>query len=139
LLDAMMGFAGGVMVAASCWSLLVPAMAVGGVVSATLGLLAGGALLLVADHLLPHLHPEFPDEAEAEGPKVAWRRSALLMAAMTLHNFPEGMAIGVSFGGGEPRSAVALAIGIGLQNVPEGLAIALPSSPPWGSSPASPS
>jgi ZIP family zinc transporter len=126
LMDAMMGFAAGVMVAASCWSLLVPAIASGGVAAATIGLLIGGAFLYVADQLLPHLHAEFPEEATTEGPKVAWHRSALLMFAMTLHNFPEGMAVGVSFGGGELGSAVALAIGIGLQNVPEGLAIALP-------------
>jgi ZIP family zinc transporter len=126
LMDAMMGFAAGVMVAASCWSLLVPAIALGGVLAATVGLLAGGAFLSVADQMLPHLHAEFSDEAVTEGPKVAWRRSALLMLAMTLHNFPEGMAVGVSFGGGELGSAIALAIGIGLQNVPEGLAIALP-------------
>jgi zinc transporter, ZIP family len=126
LMDAMMGFAGGVMVAASCWSLLVPAIESGGVLAATIGLLAGAAFLYLADQLLPHLHAEFPDEAEVEGPKVAWRRSALLMLAMTLHNFPEGMAVGVSFGGGDVGSATALAIGIGLQNVPEGLAIALP-------------
>jgi ZIP family zinc transporter len=126
LMDAMMGFAGGVMVAASCWSLLVPAIASGGVAAATVGLLAGGAFLYAADQMLPHLHAEFPDEAVTEGPKVAWRQSALLMLAMTLHNFPEGMAVGVSFGGGELGSAIALAIGIGLQNIPEGLAIALP-------------
>lgn len=121
-----MGFAAGVMVAASCWSLLVPAIAAGGVLVTAVGLLAGGAFLYVADQALPHLHPEFPDEASSEGPKVAWRQSALLMLAMTLHNFPEGMAVGVSFGGGDLGSATALAIGIGLQNVPEGLAIALP-------------
>ena len=126
LMDAMMGFAGGVMVAASCWSLLVPAIDRGGVGTATLGFLAGAAFLYVADQLLPHLHGEFPDEATAEGPHVAWQRSALLMLAMTLHNFPEGMAVGVSFGGGEMGAAAALAIGIGLQNIPEGLAIALP-------------
>jgi len=126
LMDAMMGFAAGVMVAASCWSLLVPAIAAGGVLVAAVGLLAGGAFLYIADQVLPHLHPEFPDEASSEGPKVAWRQSALLMLAMTLHNFPEGMAVGVSFGGGELGPATALAIGIGLQNVPEGLAIALP-------------
>jgi ZIP family zinc transporter len=125
-MDAMMGFAGGVMVAASCWSLLVPAIASGGVTAATLGLLGGGAFLYLADQLLPHLHAEFPDEAAAEGPTVAWHRSALLMLAMTLHNFPEGMAVGVSFGGDDLGSAIALAIGIGLQNIPEGLAIALP-------------
>jgi len=126
LMDAMMGFAAGVMVAASCWSLLVPAMAMAGVFPAALGLLAGAAGIYAGDQLLPHLHPEFPDEAVLEGPRVAWRRSALLMTAMTLHNFPEGLAVGVSFGGGDTGSAVALAVGIGLQNIPEGLAIALP-------------
>jgi zinc transporter, ZIP family len=126
LMDAMMGFAAGVMVAASCWSLLVPAIERGGVYTAALGLLAGGAFLYVADQLLPHLHGEFPDEATSEGPAVAWHRSALLMLAMTLHNFPEGMAVGVAFGGLDVGSATALAIGIGLQNIPEGLAIALP-------------
>ena len=126
LMDSMMGFAAGVMVAASCWSLLVPAIDRGGIAAATAGLLIGAGFLYVADQLLPHLHAEFPDEAIAEGPRVAWQRSALLMLAMTLHNVPEGLAVGVSFGGGDLGSATALAIGIGLQNVPEGLAIALP-------------
>jgi ZIP family zinc transporter len=126
LMDAMMGFAAGVMIAASCWSLLVPAIEAGGVLAAAIGLLGGGLFLYVADQLLPHLHAEFPDEGAVEGPAVAWRRSALLMFAMTLHNFPEGMAVGVSFGGGDTGAAIALAIGIGLQNLPEGLAIALP-------------
>jgi ZIP family zinc transporter len=114
------------MVAASCWSLLVPSIAAGGVFMASSGLVAGAAFIYAADQLLPHLHPEFPEEATAEGPRVAWRQSALLMFAMTLHNFPEGMAVGVRFGGGDLGAAVALAIGIGLQNIPEGLAIALP-------------
>lgn len=126
LMDAMMGFAAGVMVAASCWSLLVPAIDTGGLVPAVLGCLAGAGLLFGADQLLPHLHGEFPEEALAEGPPVVWGRSTLLMLAMTLHNFPEGMAVGVTFGSRDLGSAIALAIGIGLQNVPEGLAIALP-------------
>src|SRR5687767_8369911 len=125
-MDAMMGFAGGVMVAASCWSLLVPAIDAGGVVPAAVGLLAGGAFIYVADQVLPHLHSEFPDEATTEGPRVAWQRSTLLMLAITLHNFPEGLAVGVRFGGGDFGAATALAIGIGLQNVPEGLAVAMP-------------
>jgi ZIP family zinc transporter len=112
LMDAMMGFAGGVMVAASCWSRLVPAIERGGIFVAAFGLRAGGASLYVADQPLPHLHGEFPDEATAEGPAVAWHRSALLMLAMTLHNFPEGMAVGVGFGALDSGSAVALAIGI---------------------------
>ena len=126
LMDAMMGFAAGVMVAASCWSLLVPAIEAGGVIAATGGLIAGAAGIYFADQILPHLHPEFPDEASAEGPHVAWQRSTLLMLAMTLHNFPEGLAVGVAYGSGNIGAATALAIGIGLQNVPEGLAIALP-------------
>ena len=126
LMDAMMGFAAGVMMAASCWSLLVPAIDMGGVTPAVIGLIAGGGFIYIADQLLPHLHSEFPDEATAEGPRVAWQRSTLLMLAITLHNFPEGLAVGVRFGGGDVGAATALAIGIGLQNVPEGLAIALP-------------
>jgi ZIP family zinc transporter len=126
LMDSMMGFAAGVMVAASCWSLLVPAIDRGGIAAATGGLLVGAAFLCLADQILPHLHGEFPNEATAEGPHVAWQRSVLLMVAMTLHNVPEGLAVGVSFGGGDLGAATALAIGIGLQNVPEGLAIALP-------------
>jgi hypothetical protein len=90
LMDAMMGFAAGVMVAASCWSLLVPAIDRGGLMPASIGLLLGGAFLYTADQLLPHLRGEFPNEATAEGPRVAWQRSALLMLAMTLHNFSGG-------------------------------------------------
>ena len=126
LLDALMGFAGGVMTAAACWSLLVPALALGGVGPAVLGLGAGVTLIFALDQVLPHLHPEFPDEARPEGRPVAWRRSALLFAAITLHNLPEGLAVGVAYGGGATGAATALAIGIGLQNLPEGLAIALP-------------
>lgn len=126
LMDALMGFAGGVMVAAACWSLLVPAIARGGIGAAAIGFLAGAALIYVLDQALPHLHPEFPDEARREGPAVPWRRSALLIAAITLHNFPEGLAVGIAFGSGDAGAALALTIGIGLQNVPEGLAVALP-------------
>jgi len=75
LMDALMGFAGGVMVAAACWSLLVPALRLGGVWVAVAGLFAGAALIYALDQALPHLHPEFPDEARREGPIVAWRRS----------------------------------------------------------------
>ncbi len=125
-MDAAMGVAAGVMVAASCWSLLVPAIARGGVWRAVAGLVAGAAMLYFLDQLLPHLHPEFPDEARREGPARAWRRSALLMMAITLHNFPEGLAVGVAYGAGDVGVATALALGIGLQNLPEGLAVALP-------------
>jgi ZIP family zinc transporter len=101
-------------------------MEYGGVWSAVLGLLLGGAALHLLDRSLPHLHPEFPDEAVPEGLPVRWRRSALLMVAITLHNFPEGLAVGVADGSGHVGAATALVIGIGLQNIPEGLAIALP-------------
>lgn len=126
LMDAMMGAAGGIMVAASCWSLLEPAMEMAGVWPATIGLLMGSGFLHVIDRSLPHLHPEFPEEAAPEGPVVRWRRSILLMMAITIHNFPEGLAVGVAYGTRDAGAATALAIGIGLQNIPEGLAIALP-------------
>ena len=126
ILDALMGMAGGIMVAASCWSLIEPAIELGGVARTIAGLLAGSAAIHVLDRIIPHLHPEFPEEASAEGPRVSWRRPALLMTAITLHNFPEGLAVGVAYGSREIGAATALAIGIGLQNIPEGLAIALP-------------
>ena len=125
-MDAMMGAAGGIMVAAACWSLLVPALDLGGVRTALPGLLVGAGALWALDQLIPHLHPEFPTEARTEGPRVAWRRATLLMAAITLHNLPEGLAVGLGFGTGDVAGGFALALGIGLQNIPEGLAIALP-------------
>ena len=138
ILDGMLGFAGGVMIAASYWSLLAPAieMSVGKDVSAWLpaviGFLCGGIFLRVIDRLLPHLHLGFPAE-ETEGIKTAWRRSTLLIVAITLHNFPEGLAVGVVFGAvaaGLPSAtlagAIALSIGIGIQNFPEGLAVSMP-------------
>ncbi len=138
LMDAMLGFAGGVMLAASYWSLLAPSIEIAAHGSgyawlpAAVGLLLGGGCLLAVDTVLPHLHIGFPTE-EAEGPKVAWRRSVLLVSAITLHNIPEGLAVGVAFGGviaGVPSTsvaaAVALAIGIGIQNFPEGVAVAMP-------------
>jgi zinc transporter, ZIP family len=82
----------------------VPAIERRGVTAAAIGLVIGAAVIYVADQLLPYLHGEFADEATPEGPHVAWQRSALLMLAMTLHNFPEGMAVGVSFGS-QPASA----------------------------------
>ncbi len=126
LMDALMGGAAGVMVAASCWSLLQPAIEMGGTFPAVIGLAVGGLFIFTLDQLLPHLHPEFPDEATQEGPRSGYRRAVLLMVAITIHNFPEGLAVGVAFGAGNTGAALALAIGIGLQNIPEGLAIALP-------------
>lgn len=126
LMDALMGGAAGVMVAASCWSLLQPAIEMSGTWPAVIGLALGGVFLYGLDQSLPHLHPEFPDEATTEGPHSQWRRAVLLMVAITMHNIPEGLAVGVAFGAGNSGAALALAIGIGLQNIPEGLAIALP-------------
>jgi ZIP family zinc transporter len=138
LLDAMLGFSGGVMVAASYWSLLAPAIQISeqGTLPAWFpplaGFLLGGFALLALDKSLPHLHLNFPLE-EAEGPSTSLRRAVLLVIAITLHNIPEGLAVGVAFGGvihgqhsASLSAAIALAIGIGLQNFPEGIAVALP-------------
>ncbi len=138
VLDGMLGFAAGVMIAASFWSLLAPAieMAEEGPlpawVPAAVGFLAGGAFLWIVDKVLPHLHLGFPRE-EAEGIPTHWRRSVLLVLAITLHNIPEGLAVGVAFGalGADLPSAtlagaVALALGIGIQNFPEGAAVSVP-------------
>jgi len=138
LLDGMLGFAAGVMIAASYWSLLAPAIAMGAEnggpawLPAVVGFLLGGGFLWVVDHLLPHLHLGYPME-EAEGLKTTWQRSVLLVLAITLHNIPEGLAVGVAFGAaaaGLPSAniagAMALAMGIGLQNFPEGAAVSIP-------------
>jgi ZIP family zinc transporter len=138
LLEAMLGFAAGVMIAASVWSLLLPAIDMSeaqggrGWIAASIGFALGGAFLRLADQLLPHLHPGLPMKA-SEGVRTTWERATLLVLAITLHNIPEGLAIGVAFGAaasGETTAtfgaAVALAIGIGLQNFPEGIAVAMP-------------
>ena len=138
LLNGMLGFASGVMIAASFFSLLAPAIEMSHDLPvpiwfpAVLGFLFGGAFLFAVDKLLPHLHMGF-DISEAEGPKTSWQRSVLLITAITLHNIPEGLAVGVAFGaaangieGAGVASAVALAIGIGIQNFPEGLAVSAP-------------
>lgn len=137
-LDGMLGFAGGVMIAASFWSLLVPAIEMSADMDipiwfpAVTGFFLGGAFLGGADKVLPHLHVGFP-ETEAEGLKTSWGQSTLLVLAITLHNIPEGLAVGVAFGAvaaGFPSAtlpaAIALAAGIGIQNFPEGLAVSMP-------------
>jgi ZIP family zinc transporter len=126
VMDGMMGASAGIMVAASCWSLLIPALERGGVARTLTGLVLGAFGLWALDRLIPHLHSEFPDEARAEGPAVPMVRTTLLMAAITIHNLPEGLAVGLGFGSGDLGRALVLTLGIGLQNVPEGLAIALP-------------
>lgn len=138
ILNGMLGFAAGVMIAASFWSLLAPAieMSDGGMLPKWLppliGFLLGVATLSLMDKVIPHLHRGFPDSA-AEGLKTSWHRSVLLVSAITLHNIPEGLAVGVAFGaayaGIESASlagAIALAVGIGIQNFPEGAAVSVP-------------
>lgn len=138
VLDGMLGFAAGVMVAASFWSLLAPAIEMAEVLGlppwlpAVVGFLLGGAFLRLADFLLPHLHLDEPRE-QAEGVPTTWKRSVLLVLAITLHNIPEGLAVGVAFGalaydlpGATLAGAIALALGIGIQNFPEGAAVSVP-------------
>lgn len=138
ILDGMLGFAAGVMIAASFWSLLSPAIEMAeqnnmpGWVPAAVGFMLGGGFLWVIDQILPHLHLGYPTE-DAEGIKTSWQRSILLVLAITLHNVPEGLAVGVAFGAlganlpsATLAGAIALAIGIGLQNFPEGAAVAVP-------------
>lgn len=132
-----LGFAAGVMIAASVWSLLIPAIEEAaangkiGWIPAAGGFILGILFLLGLDQIIPHLHP---GSADAEGPSTSMKRTSLLVMAVTLHNIPEGMAVGLSFAlaaqhGGTPASyaaALALALGIGIQNFPEGAAISLP-------------
>jgi ZIP family zinc transporter len=137
-MDGMLGAAAGVMIAASFWSLLAPAIALveetGGTtwLPPLVGFLGGGLFLWSVDKILPHLHPGFP-LSEAEGIHTHWQRSVLLVLAITLHNIPEGLAVGVAFGavgagfpGASTAGAMALALGIGLQNFPEGAAVSVP-------------
>lgn len=138
ILNSMLGFAAGVMIAASFWSLLKPAIEMSeeagtrGWIPAVTGFLAGGAFLLIIDKILPHLHMGLSID-KAEGIKTSWQRSVLLVLAITLHNIPEGLAVGVAFGAlahnpdaGMLAGAVVLAIGIGIQNFPEGAAVSIP-------------
>ncbi len=137
LIDLMLGFAAGVMIAASVWSLLIPAMDLAEAdglprwMPALVGFICGGLFLYGVDRVLPHLHTGLPG-SWAEGPKTSWNRTTLLITAITLHNIPEGLAVGVAFGavgqegGTTLAAAAALALGIGIQNLPEGTAVSLP-------------
>lgn len=138
LFDGMLGFTGGVMVAASFWSLLAPGIEMSPgegfakVIPAVVGFALGALFLFGLDKILPHLHVNFK-ESEKEGVKTPWHKTTLLVLAITLHNIPEGLAVGVLFGGvaagfdgATIGGAVALAIGIGLQNFPEGFAVSMP-------------
>ncbi len=141
-LALMLGFAAGVMIAASFWSLLAPSISLAEAAAATTGVpswipalagfLGGGAFLWFLDKVIPHLHRDMPVE-KAEGIKTSKDRSMLLVLAITLHNIPEGLAVGVAFGAiaaGVPEAslggAIAVAIGIGIQNFPEGTAVSVP-------------
>lgn len=140
LFDGMLGFTGGVMIAASYWSLLAPAIEITpesnpGVpiwFPAAVGFMGGALFLFALDKVLPHLHINFP-VTEKEGVETKLDRTLLLVLAITLHNIPEGLAVGVAFGavahgmdGATIGAAIALAIGIGIQNFPEGLAVSMP-------------
>jgi zinc transporter, ZIP family len=139
VLDTMLGFTGGVMVAASFWSLLNPSIEMSERLypsmpwmPAAVGFVAGSFFIYALDKYMPHLHINFGDD-ESEGMKTKWRRTTLLILAITLHNIPEGLAVGVLFGAaanGMPEAsttaAIALAFGIGIQNFPEGLAVSVP-------------
>lgn len=140
IMDGMLGFAGGVMIAASFWSLLQPAIALAedgplpSWIPAAVGFMLGGLFLFGVDKVLPHVHPQDKTKKRLEGINVeSYRRSTLLVLAITLHNIPEGFAVGVAFGtlikgGGaaELAAAISLAIGMGLQNFPEGASVSLP-------------
>lgn len=137
LMNLMLGFAAGVMIAASYWSLLAPAISLAedaghtySWIPAAVGFMGGGLFVGLINKILPHLHPGLE---HVEGPQTSLRRSILLVFAITLHNIPEGLAIGVAFGaaassleGATLGGAIALAIGIGLQNFPEGTSVAVP-------------
>lgn len=138
VMDSMLGFAAGVMIAASFWSLLAPgiemAKNLGQIpwLTAVIGFMSGGIFMRLIDKFLPHLHPGLTID-KSEGVKTSWQRSTLLVLAITLHNIPEGLAVGVAFGAvaaGLPSAtiggAIALAIGIGIQNFPEGTAVSMP-------------
>ncbi len=138
VMDFSLGFAAGVMIAASYWSLLAPAIEMAELtgttpwIPAAIGFLLGGIFLRGIDAVLPHLHPRLSEE-NAEGIETSWRKSTLLVLAITIHNIPEGLAIGVAFGavvvGIESATlpgAIALAVGIGIQNFPEGTAVSIP-------------
>ena len=136
VLDGLLGFTGGVMVAASFWSLLAPGIEMSPgegflkVLPASIGFALGALFIFLLDKILPHIHINFKD---SEGIKTPWHKTTLLVLAITLHNIPEGLAVGVLFGGvslGLPEAtisgAVILALGIGIQNFPEGIAVSMP-------------
>lgn len=138
VMDSMLGFAAGVMIAASYWSLLGPGIEMAEQLghtpwlTAVIGFMGGGVFMRLTDKILPHLHPGLAMD-KREGIKTSWQRSTLLVLAITIHNIPEGLAVGVAFGAVAANlpsatigGAIALAIGIGIQNFPEGTAVSMP-------------
>jgi len=122
LLDIMLGFSAGIMLAATFFSLIVPAINLSNVWIAVLGIIIGAIALHLVDRFIPHFHPALG----AEGPSSRLSKVWLFALAITIHNFPEGLAVGVSFGSGDVAAGLVVATAIGLQNMPEGLAVALP-------------
>ncbi|HEX6228056.1 MAG TPA: ZIP family metal transporter [Solirubrobacterales bacterium] len=127
VLDALLGFTAGVMLAATAFSLLVPALDRGGVWEVVGGLAAGAALLAALDAVVPHAHARFAEHSELPAEqRMARERGTLLLSALTIHNLPEGLAVGVAFAAGGVELGAPLALAIGIQNIPEGFAAAAP-------------
>ncbi len=122
LLDVLLGFSAGVMLAATCFSLIVPALDLGGPLIVVIGIALGALVLHLIDRFVPHFHPTFG----LEGPSSKLSKVWLFVIAMTIHNFPEGLAVGIGFGSGDFAAGLVVAVAIALQNMPEGLAVALP-------------
>jgi ZIP family zinc transporter len=122
--DGALGLAAGIMFGASMFSLILPGMELGDMWEVMVGILLGGLFLLGTNQLIPHLHLDFSNPEGAE-----FKKKALLIgSAITIHNFPEGLAVGIAFGSGFEGVALALAVAIGIQNVPDGFAMSIPAS-----------
>ncbi|MGD6934539.1 MAG: ZIP family metal transporter [Candidatus Bathyarchaeia archaeon] len=122
MLDVLLGFSAGVMLAATCFSLIVPALDLGGPFIVVIGIALGALVLHLIDRFVPHFHPAFGPEGPSSKLSKVW----LFVIAMTIHNFPEGLAVGIGFGSGDFAAGLVVAVAIALQNMPEGLAVALP-------------
>ncbi|MDH3225535.1 MAG: ZIP family metal transporter [Thermoleophilia bacterium] len=126
-LDVLLGLTAGIMLAATIFSLLIPALDRGGLIEVLVGFAVGALLLARIDAAVPHLHPRlFERDQAAAADSDAHRKAALLLSAMTIHNVPEGMAVGVAFAAGGIELGLPIAVAIGVQNIPEGFAAAAP-------------